>query len=155
MMLFSGQVNPRSRGKTGLLAISESEIIKVNPNRQNKLMEIGGWDKLELGTLNLAVNPEIVEQLKTIPAFWYEDPNTISIPDEYPDYEIHFIRGGYNYFKCAVQGQNASYGAILRIAAKKPLKRTVELYADIKLRTHLGVTDGDWLSVKIFIRNET
>ena len=148
-MKFNGQVSSRSSkvsNPTSTLP-GEADIIKCNPDRSKKLLELGNWDRLEEGTLNLEVAPEVIELLKRMPGNWYESPESIIPPR--PNYKAHINRGGYKYFKCTVCKSTESCDAILRIGAINPLKKRVELYSDVKLRTYFDVADGDWLCINI------
>ena len=149
IMKFTGRIFSRSsrETKTASSPPGESVIIKFNPDREKKLLEMGNWDRLEEGTLNLKVGSEIVEQLKTTVASWYEAPESIVPPN--PSYVAHMRRGGYNYYKCIIYSSDKKYNAVLRIGAVNPMMDRVEIYSDIKLRTFFDAIDNDLLNVDV------
>lgn len=146
MYKFTGQVYSRSSvsdsGPPG-----ETEILKHNPQRIIKLIELCSFDSLEPGTLNLKVDESVVKFLKNQNASWLESPNEINPPNDH--YNIHCKRGGYKYFSGVIIKDIYSIKIIVRIGAVNPLPHTVEIYSNRKVRDKLELTDGDKIDVYI------
>lgn len=144
MYHFEGIVESRSsNNRSG--PPGEAKIIIKNPIRVIKLLELAHLDRLEPGTLNLAVSPEVVETLKNKTPDWLEQSKDIIPPDD--NYNAHEKRGGYKYFCGMSKVSDKASKIVLRIGATNPIKDRVELYSSHILRNFLLVKDGDKIEI--------
>jgi CTP-dependent riboflavin kinase len=102
---------------------------------------------LEPGTLNLEVDEAMLRSLfdsRTPDLF--EEADSVKYPE--PFQHIPIFRKGYRYFKVRVEKDGTGVPALLRRAVN-PVRGRAELFAEVHLRTFLGVDDGDILTVKV------
>jgi len=64
-MILSGRVQLRSsdRGRAGIGPPGETEIQRLNPGRESRILRVTGWKTLARGSLNLVVEDDVIERL--------------------------------------------------------------------------------------------
>jgi hypothetical protein len=78
---FVGKVSSRTRGQTQTTnAPSETDILRLNPQRQEMILKATGWTQLAPGTLNLEVEPNVAEQLLSLKPLIDEPGTSVKYP---------------------------------------------------------------------------
>jgi hypothetical protein len=131
-----GSVRSRSTVGAGHTP-SETTIHGLNPQREEAILALTGWPRLEPGTLNLEV-PEV--ELGD-PA-WVEAGDTVAYP--HPFTHIPTRRVAYQYYRGTIRGQD-----ILVRQAVVAIPHRIELLAPVNLRKTLELSDGDNLTIRI------
>jgi len=144
---FQGSVSSRSSKRPDQGPPGEAEIQRLNPQREKLLCGSTGWTRLEPGSLNVEADEEALQTiLDTRASDIFEPAESICYPPKYT--HIPKLRQGYRYFHCKVVRDAVECTALVR-RAKNPLKRRVELFANLNLRDLLGVNDGDKLTIRL------
>ena len=121
---------------------SETKIQCLNPQRTDKILEVTGWEILALGSFNLRVQPDVLEQLmKHAPAF-YERWQDIRYPAS--DEKIPNEMGGYLYYYGIATMAERSNPVLVRRPYYSKLK-VLELFSQSKLTDFFEVNleDGE------------
>ncbi len=125
---------------------SETKIQCLNPQRKDKILKVTGWDTMALGSLNLRVRPDILEQLlKLAPAF-YERWQDIKYPA--PDEEIPKTLGGYFYYYGLAMIEVSSKPILVRRPCYSKLN-ILELFSQDKLTDFFEIDFEDEETNKI------
>ncbi len=139
MLRFEGIVGSRSskegapRGPVG-----EAEILALNPQRRTAILTATGWNDLYPGTLNLEVGQEVVEGLLSCSPLIREKGEDVRYPEPYT--HIPRLRIRYLYYLALIRNGDKSASVLIR---RNALPRTVEAFAEGRLRELMGLTDGD------------
>lgn len=145
MLEFQGTVKSRtSRGESG--PPGETEILRLNPQRKQRILNETNWVDLAPGTLNLGVDHSIVERLLEQNVHIVEDANNIHYPQGFA--RIPTKREAYYYYLGKVIYASTSVDALVR-RAKQPVPGTVELFSPVNLREYLGIDDGSVVTVRV------
>ena len=144
-MIVKGRVVSRSsKGRGGLP--SESELLELNPQREEKILKATGWKRVEPGTLNLRVDDNDVNRLLEVKETFFEPPDEVY----YPTHQyIPEERGGYNYYFATAKSEGKTQGVLVRRGKDNPLPGRLELFAEINLREHFRLKDDDEISLRI------
>ena len=124
---------------------SETEIIKLNPGREEVLKKLMSWPSLAPGTLNVSCNQRYVERLGRF------QPSYVETGTVYPEKYKHIPakRGEYWYYKGSLQNGSSEKIPIIIRRAKNPVKGRVEVYQEKNLRETKGIIDGQKLKLTI------
>jgi hypothetical protein len=142
---FTARVSARSsRGDGG--PPGETEVLRLNPQRQTMILDATGWNQLTPGTLNLEVAKEIVDQLLSLEPLINEPGASVTYPLPYQGLPLK--RGAYLYYAATVSRRDISAPALIRRAINPPPVSRVEAFSDRCLRDFLHVEDGDDLVCK-------
>lgn len=141
-MVIVGQVESRSSsasfadGPPG-----ESEIHRLNPQREQRIRKAMDWEFLEPGSLNLRVDDDAVASLAELKAVICEHPDDVRYPKEYE--HIPKDRGGYKYYSATATVGHETEKVLVRRAAISPVPRRLELFAAVNLRLRFQLEDDD------------
>lgn len=143
-MVIVGQVESRSSsasfrgGPPG-----ESEIHRLNPQREQRIRRAMDWESLEPGSLNLRVDGDALGSLAKVEAVICEHPDDVRYPKEYE--HIPQDRGGYKYYSATATVGHETEKVLVRRAAINPVPRRLELFAAVNLRLHFQLEDNDYV----------
>ena len=129
-------------------APSETEIHGLNPQREKRITEAMGWQRLEPGSLNLRVDDETVDRIGEAKELIFESPDEIRYPEYYES--IPHLRGGYKYYLATATANGETQEVLVRRAAKNPLRGRLELFSEVHLRDRFHLEDGDDIQVTVF-----
>jgi hypothetical protein len=147
-MKFEAKIKSRSSiVKSG--PPSETEILRLNPQRREKILTKTGWDELVEGTLNLEVEEAVVRQLLKRKPIIREPGSEVKYPANYK--YIPLLRKAYLYFRGTISNSYNSEDVLFR-TAQNPLLNRLEAFAPVKLRERLNLLDEDQVFCKV---NET
>ena len=150
-MVIVGQVESRSSSASSRDGPpGESEIHRLNPQRELKIRKAMDWDSLEPGSLNLRVDGNAVASLAELEALICERPDEIDYPEEYE--HIPKYRGGYKYYSATATVGHETEKVLVRRAAVKPVPRHIELFAAVNLRCRFQLEDGDDVRLTEIVR---
>src|SRR3989344_8320069 len=144
-MRFQGKVQFRSSVRPGGPP-GETEVQCLNPQRVTQILDATGWDRLELGSLNLSVEDSVVGSLLKYTPALIEDGAGVKYPQQYQ--HIPILRKNYYYYS-GVACVNSKNQEVLIRRAQNPIRGRVELFAPVKLKDYFGVTNGDEVTVEI------
>lgn len=143
-MELIGTVSSRSSRKPGGPP-SETEILRLNPQRRILLCKETGWNCVEPGSLNVDINEPILQACLDCRRWDVFEPcDSVYYPP--PFSHIPTLRQGYRYFRCTAVHAGIEADALVRRAVT-PLRGRVELFAPAKLREVLALQDGDSISI--------
>lgn len=141
-MRFAGVVESRSSVPQVGGPPGESEILTLNPDRQNNLLAATGWQSIYPGTLNLGVPDDVVHRLLLYKAVFAEDGFNVRYPEKYA--YIPLKRIGYLYYSAMLsKDKDSEQIPVLLRRGCNPLNSRVEVFAEHQLRQKLGIQDGD------------
>ena len=141
-MVIVGQVESRSSSAAfGDGPPGESEIHRLNPQREQRIRRAMDWESLEPGSLNLRVDGDAVASLEKLDAAICERPDDIYYPKEYE--RIPQVRGGYKYYSAIATVGHETEKVLVRRAAINPVPSRIELFAAVNLRFRFQLEDGD------------
>ena len=141
-MVIVGRVKSRSSSASSRGGPpGESEIHRLNLQREEKIRRAMDWGPLEPGSLNLCVDHDVVASLAELGALIYEPPDEINYPKPYE--HIPYVRGGYKYYSATATVGYETEKVLVRRAAIKPVPRRIELFAAVNLRRRFQLKDGD------------
>jgi hypothetical protein len=145
MMEFEGKVQFRSSvrlsGPPG-----ETEVLRLNPQREKQILEVTGWKTLKHGSLNLAVDNNVLDKLLMYTPAFVEPGESIIYPERFQ--HIPKMRVEYYYYTGVARvGENSQPVLVRR--AKNPVRGRVELFAPVKLTEHFNIIAGDNVTVEI------
>lgn len=119
--------------------------MRLNPQREQKLLEITGWSRLAPGTLNVECNEaDLADVFARLEPLWREPWESVSYPRKYR--RIPQKRGGYLYYGAALVFAAQELPVLVRRAAN-PLKKRIEVYAETSLKEALGIANDDVVSI--------
>lgn len=148
---FTATASSRSSRPGGTQgAPGESVVSALNPQRMEKLRKLTGWSRVEPGTLNFQLDVSLDEAGldKLIPA-WVELPESVKYPAPYG--HIPQLRQGWRYYRARLVTEAGE----LPVLAKWPVKpggwhkTRIEVFAEVKIREHLVLSDGDHVTMII------
>jgi hypothetical protein len=148
-MHFRGTVMFRSsRPQVSAGPPGEAEIQRLNPNREQSILNSTGWQALEPGSLNLNVGPSVVRELGEMAPALVENAEQILYPPQYSD--IPRFRQGYWYYRGSVRRGAGKE----RVLVRRPVNPTgiedrVELFAATSLKAKFRLAEGDTVDVHI------
>jgi len=143
-MKLTGQVFPRTNGvKPSNAAPSETEILKLNPNRERLLISNTDWKSIASGTLNLSVSEEHYYLLAQFPASFRESGSEVIYPKGWE--HIPIARKEYRYYKANILTESV----LIRCAKKPHSTKVLEIFAEHNLRNKLGLSDGDDVTLEV------
>lgn len=146
-MLFKGKVQSRSsapQARTG--PPGESEIQRLNPQRESAIRRVTGWDMLAPGSLNLAVDDSVVEALGNLEPALKELASAISCPQGYE--AVPRIRRGCWYCPALAKSGGLEERALVRRAIA-PVRGVVELFAPESLTDKFNLRSNDVVAVEV------
>jgi hypothetical protein len=143
---FRGKVSFRSSKPGAGGPPGEAEVLRLNPQRKDSILHVTGWSELEPGSLNLEVADEVVSNLGGIEPELLEAGDTVKYPAQYAN--IPRMRGAYMYFRGVVAASGRTEEVLIR-RAKNPVPGRVELFAQCRLRSKFGLSEGDTVTVTI------
>ena len=147
MLVFSGIVGSRSSRKGTVKGpVGEAEILALNPQRRDLILRVTRWNDVYPGTLNLEVEPDIVERLLSCSPLIQEQGANVRYPEPYA--HIPRLRAGYLYYQAVIRIGDRSASVLIRRAVN-PLRGRVEALADRSLREFLSLTDGDRVTCEV------
>ena len=147
LYVFEGKVQFRSSVTPGVGPPGEAELLVLNPEREQRIRSVTGWLRLQPGSLNLTVKPEVLEALaKFFPAL-IEDGTTITYPAPYA--HIPKTRGAYLYYAALLRSGESSERVLVR-RARNPVPGRVELFAAISLKETFGLSAGNQVKVEVY-----
>lgn len=120
---------------------SETEILRLNPQRSDMILNETGWDELYEGTLNLKVHEGIVRHLRKRKPSIREPGSSVYYPD--PFQNIPKKRKAYYYFRGTISKGGCSEDVLFRTAEVPPRPDLIEAFAPVRLREALDIEDGD------------
>lgn len=145
-LTIKGKVEFRSSRTDPPSAVGEKEIQSLNPQREQNILAVTGWPRLEAGSLNLRVGQGVLEALAQLPRTWTEPGATIKYPTPYT--HIPELRRAYWYFLASAQRGECSHAVLVR-RAENALPGIVELFAPVNLTEFFGVDEGDEIEVDV------
>lgn len=119
---------------------SETEILRLNPQRREMILNETGWEELYEGTLNLEIHKDVVNQLRKRKPTIRETGSSVTYPSKFQ--HIPKIRKVYLYFRGTISKGNHSEDVLFRTAIN-PLLNRIEAFAPMRLRDALNLEDGD------------
>ena len=140
MITFPGIVGPRSSIAPSVGPPGEAEVLSLNPQRQHRILQATGWEKLFPGTLNLAVEEKWVHQLLLCIPKIRERGEDVKYPMGYA--HIPLLRVGYLYYGGRLKKGNKTVSVLIRRACD-PLRTRLEAFSEEKLRVSLELSDGE------------
>ena len=147
-MVFDGRVRPRSsasnRPVTG--PPGETEIQRLNPPRVSMILNATGWQALAPGSLNLAVDHSVIEDLGRLEATVEESAAGIVYPS--PFEWIPQMRKAYWYYAATARIGDSEESVLVR-RAQVPVSGVVELFAAVSLTDKFKLKLDDVVSVEI------
>jgi hypothetical protein len=146
LYVFDGRVQFRSSVSPGMGPPGEAEILALNPERERRIRSVTGWPRLQAGSLNLTVKPDVLEALAKFPPTLVEDGTAISYPSPYA--HIPKVRGAYLYYAATFRLDELSEGVLVR-RARNPVPGRVELFAAISLKDTFGLSAGSQVKVEV------
>ncbi len=120
---------------------SETEILRLNPQRREKILKFTEWDKLVEGTLNLEVQEDIVSRLKKRDPDIREPGSSVYYPPPYQD--IPKKRKNYFYYKGTISKGGCREDVLFRAAEVPPRRGLLEAFAPVRLRDAFKLKDED------------
>ena len=120
---------------------SETEILRLNPQRRGIILNKTGWDKLYEGTLNLKVHEGVVNQIRKRKSLIREPGSSVYYPEPYQD--IPKERKNYFYYRGTISKGGCSKDVLFRAAEVPPRRDLIEAFAAVRLRDALNLEDGD------------
>ena len=144
---FMGKVEFRSSKGGDNIVTGESELFRINPKRVDLLLAHTGWSRLEPGSLNLGVEPSIIDQLGQLQELYFEKPDLIKYPDGTS--RIPLLRGGYLYYRAVLRALDGEQQVLIRRAKVTPLTRRVEVYADVSLKKTFSLKERDEIKITV------
>jgi hypothetical protein len=147
-MTFSGRVQFRSSAgpSAGTGPPGESEIQRLNPARERRILAATRWPTLAPGSLNLEVENGVLDNLGRLVPIVVEQGSEIVYPA--PFQEIPKLRRAYWYYIALVSKHELRQSALVR-RAENPVPRRVEMFSSIPLTKHFGLKEGDILTVEV------
>ena len=148
-MVFEGQVRSRSSAvhQHAAAAPGESEIQRRNPQRVSMILNVTGWETLSAGSLNLAVNDSVIDELGTFKPKVEESAAGIVYP---PPHEwIPTVRKAYWYYTATARVGEAKESVLVR-RAEVPVRGVVELFAAVSLTGKFRLKPNDVVGVEVF-----
>lgn len=152
-MRFQGTFATRSSANPNLRPPSktppgESEILRLNPARKQRILVITGWPRLEPGSLNLSIDSGVLEALLLYTPVWTELGSTVRYP---PGWEhIPALRGEYYYYGAQANAAGKSEAVLVRRpknTVRYPM--CVELFAATNLTALFGLQLGHKIAVEL------
>ena len=134
-------------------APGETVVSGLNPDRMARLQKLMGWSRVEPGTLNFELQVSLVEVgLEKLTPAWVEPPESVRYPEGYG--HIPKLRDGWRYFRARLVTDSGELPVLAKWPAKAGRwhKTRIEVFANIKIRDHFGLTDGD--TVRMIIEGE-
>lgn len=145
MRTFPATISSRSsRGPGG--PPGETEILRLNPKRRDRILQATGWASLFPGSLNLEVTPDCVHLLLLSAPAIREDGEDIQYPSAYAN--IPRLRVGYLYFSGRLRNGDRVAPVLFRRAVN-PLPNRIEAFAEQALREALSLTDGNAVTCEV------
>jgi len=139
-MKFKAEISSRSSlQRTG--PPSETEILRLNPQRREIILNKTGWDELYEGTLNLRAHESVVNQIRKMKPFIREPGNSVYYPAPYQD--ISKERKNYFYYRGTIFRGGCNEDVLFRTAEVPPRRDLIEAFAPVRLRDVLNLEDGD------------
>lgn len=147
-MIFSGRVQFRSSSgpRAGTGPPGEKAIQRLNPNRERRIRAATGWDSLAPGSLNLAVDDSVLQELARHVPTIEEAADDIVYPNEYV--YIPRRRVAYWYYSARVERAGVHESVLVR-RAKVPVSGVVELFSVVSLTSRFGLATNDALTVEV------
>lgn len=121
----------------------ERDILAINPERRDGILGLCGWQKIEPGTLNLALKFNFNEVASMIAPSFYEAGEQVVYPEAYK--YIPQKRIGYWYYQGAVQFKGSHLPVLFRRAVTPNSEEVLEVFAEHSVRERLALADGDSL----------
>lgn len=147
-MTFSGRVQLRSSGDplAGSGPPGESEVQRLNPEREVRILKATGWQSLAPGSLNLEVHDQVLDDLGQLTPVIREPGSEVIYPS--PFQHIPNVRREYWYYRGVAWYGESRENVLVRRAAH-PVPGRVELFAAIHLGERFGLKAGDSLRVEV------
>ena len=147
-MVFSGRVQLRSsdHGRAGIGPPGETEIQRLNPGRESRILRVIGWKTLAHGSLNLVVDDDVIERLAGFEPTLEEPAAGIVYPSPYE--HIPKIRKAYWYYAATARRDGKEESVLVR-RAMVPLPRVVELFSAASLRDTFNLAPNDLIIVVV------
>lgn len=147
-MRFKGTVERRSSAPRASGPPGEAEILKLNPGREQRILAITRWPRIEPGSLNLSVDARTLDALLLYAPVWTEPGSGVRYPPRYA--HIPLRRGEYYYY--AAQAHAA--GKVQGILVRRPkglagYPSCVELFAAINLTDRFELQPGAQIIVEL------
>jgi len=148
MVTFSATVRSRSsRIKGGPpRPPSETKILRLNPQRREKILEATGWEQLFPGTLNSEVAKQSVRALLRCTPLFTEKGETVKYPEKFA--YIPKLRGGYLYYSGRILKGDKRVSVLIR-GACNPLTWLLEAFSPEKLRDVLMLSDDETVTCEV------
>ena len=143
---FEGEVQFRSSVSPGMAPPGESEVLALNPEREDRIRAVTGWDRLQAGSLNLTVKNDVLDALLKFERTLIEDGAIIRYPAPYE--RIPKLRGAYLYYSATFKVAEGTEPVLVR-RAQNPVSGRVELFAGISLKETFGLSAGHKVSVEV------
>jgi hypothetical protein len=146
VLKFEGTFNPRSSERAGGPP-GEAELLRYNPKRRQKLLQVTGWTTLEPGSLNLYdVDNSKVDELLTCKALYEEVGREVIYP-----YQRHIPseRGTYYYYAGIAGFGGKVQQVLVRRALNPPHAGLVELFAPVSLMQLFGLKKRNRVEVEV------
>lgn len=139
-MKFKAEISSRSSlQRTG--PPSETEILRLNPQRREIILNKTGWDELHEGTLNLRVDKSVANQIRKMKPLIREPGNSVYYPEPYKN--IPKLRKNYFYYRGTIFRGGCSEDVLFRTAEVPPRCDLIEAFAPVRLRDALYLEDGE------------
>ena len=123
-------------------------MLKLNPAREQRILAVTQWSRLEHGSLNLSVDAGVLEALLLYTPVWTEPGTSVRYPP--PFQHIPLRRGEYYYYSAHAHVAAESEGILVRrpkIIAGYP--RCVEVFAATNLTERFSLQLGEQVSVEL------
>jgi hypothetical protein len=147
-MRFQGRLTPRSSVQPNAGPPGETEVLRLNPARKQRILAITEWPRLESGSLNLDVDPEVLEALLGYVPIWTEPGSSVRYPFGFE--HIPLKRGEYYYYAANAQAAGKSEEVLVRRPRNiEHYPYRVELFAATNLTVLFGLQVGQQVTVEL------
>ena len=143
-MKLIGKVFSRTKGVSSPNdAPSETEILKLNPQRKSLILSNTAWGDIASGTLNLSVSEESFSLLENFTVTFKENGLNVIYPEASKN--IPIMRGEYRYYKANISTEKV----LIRCAKKPHSRKVIEILAEHNLRNKLDLSDKDVITIEV------
>jgi CTP-dependent riboflavin kinase len=124
----------------------ETEIQRLNPSRVSMILSATSWQALAPGTLNLAVDSSVIEDLGNLKPMIEESAGRVVYPS--PFERIPAMRKAYWYYAATARFGESEEPVLVR-RAQVPVPGVVELFAAVSLTDKFKLKPDDVVTVEI------
>ena len=126
----------------------DAEVLRLNPQRRDRILQATGWMNLFPGTLNLTVEKCFVHQILLCATAIRESGEDVKYPKNSRD--IQMLRVGYLYFHGRISKDHMVEPVLIRRACNTQcLETTLEALSSLKLWDALKLSDEDQIVCEV------